>query len=173
MMLSKRLWAVLLTAVLVAGLLVGFGDGDDAVAKEPRATWRRVMVPAAALIPTTPDWDYINHGNYITMTSGSGQFAVPLSFPVPVVNIRKITLIAADNTASASVCVALYRAQPLSADEEEMGTVCTYNRAAIPQTVSRTALLHRRVNTANHGPYLWVNFGKGVTFYGVQVTYSH
>ena len=34
-MLSKGLWAVLLVAVLVAGLLFGFGDGDRAVAKEP------------------------------------------------------------------------------------------------------------------------------------------
>ena len=49
-MLSKKLWAVLLVAVLVAGLLVAFGDGDEAVAKEPRATLGKIMVPAAAFI---------------------------------------------------------------------------------------------------------------------------
>ena len=91
MLLSKRLWAVLLVGVLVAGLLVGFGDGDEAVAKEPRGRVGKVMVPAAAFGPTHMTDSYQNGGwNLFAEQPGFVDVVAPLSFPVPVRSIRRI-----------------------------------------------------------------------------------
>ena len=177
MALSKRLWAVLLAAVLVAGLLVGFGGGDEAVAKEPRATIGKIMVPAAAFIPTSDNWDYDSVGWSLGMVSGSGGFTAPLSFPVPVVNIRRITFFAYDATWSDEVCVNLHRSSPAAGTAVPAGGRCTRNRTALPQKVGIPDLSPRRVNTAVHGSYLFLSMeGKppsGSFFWGVEVLYSH
>jgi len=110
--------AVLTAALVVAMLAAVPGNSDQAMAaKEPRATFGKVMVPAAAFIPTSDDWDYSSEGYFLKTLSGIGSFTAPLSFPVPVVRIRKITLYALDNTAGGSVCVELYRADPRTAGE--------------------------------------------------------
>ena len=88
-------------------------------------------------------------------------------------NIRKITLIAYDNTAPEEVCVTLFRAQPLGASESDAVSVCTADSTADPQRVATSAISPRKMNTVNHGPYLWLSTGANVTFYGVQVVYSH
>ena len=174
MLWSKRLWAVVLVGVLVAGLLVGFGAGGEAVAKEPRATLRKVMIPAAAFIPTQDALDYDNDGFMLSVVSGDGMFAAPLWFPVPEVIIRKITLIAFDNSAAGRICVDLYRAEPLRADDWYAGAVCTADSTDDPQRTVTTALSHRRVNTVNIGPYLWADIGApNMSLYGVQVVYSY
>jgi hypothetical protein len=123
MLLNKRLWAALLVGLLVVGLLVGLGDDEEAVAKQSRATLGKIMVPAAAFIPIE-DERYYNQGWKLTMTRYSGWFNAPLSFPVPQVSIRKITLIARDNR-SGETCVELKRAKPLAANEVPLGRVCT------------------------------------------------
>jgi hypothetical protein len=173
MLLSKKLWAVLLVAVLVAGLLVGFGDGDEAVAKEPRATLGKIMVPAAAFIPASDDSDYINGGEALGLNSGTGFFTAPLWFPAPVVNIRKITLIAYDNSVAGKVCVTLSRAQPLTADDSDAGQVCTTDSTDIPQRIAMTALSPRRMNSVNHGPYLLAGIATTTALFGVQVVYTY
>ena len=177
MRLRKRLWAVLLVGVLVAGLLVGFGDGDEAVAKQPRATYDRIMISAAAFVPATDSADYTNYGDYLRVSNGVRGFTAPLSFPVPVVNIRRITFFAYDATWSDEVCVNLHRSSPAAGTAVPAGGRCTRNRTALPQKVGIPDLSPRRVNTAVHGSYLFLSMeGKppsGSFFWGVEVLYSH
>ena len=100
----------------------------------------------------------------------------PLSFPVPVVNIRKIRLVAYDNQGGDGrrVCVTLHRGQPLKGTTANVGRVCTADNSDHPQLVASTPLDNRRVNTVNHAPYLWVNItAPGLSFYGAQVVYSY
>jgi len=164
---------VLTIAVLVAGLLLVPWGGDQAVAKEPRATLGKVMVPAAAFIPNSDNWDYRNSGYYLVAFGTTAQFAAPLWFPVPEVNIRKITLIAHHNMGGDNLCVALLRAQPLGGTESDAGEVCTASSTDDPQKVAKTDLSPRRVNTVNHGPYLLAEIPEGKKLYGVQVVYSY
>lgn len=173
-MLSKGLWAVLLVAVLVAGLLFGFGDGDRAVAKEPRATLAKIMVPAAAFIPTSDNSDYDSVGWSLGMVSGGGGFTAPLWFPVPEVKIRKITFSAYDNSGTFSACVHLVRGRPMTAGATDMmPQLCTTDSTDVPQKISTNAIDPRYINTVNHGPFLMVWLGANTGFYGVQVVYSH
>ena len=168
---TRRLWFPLLAGLLVAGVL-GVG-GVGAAALEPRTVTASIMVPAAAFNPNTDDWDYINQGFNIAMNDGSGNFTAPLSFPVGVVNIKRITLYAYDSGAE-KVCATLYRSRPPAGDEGLTGTVCTADSAADPQTAYTTAISPRQVNTAFHGPYLRVYLSSpSVYFYGVKITYSY
>jgi hypothetical protein len=93
------------------------------------------------------------------------------------VDIRKITLIAYDNTTGTGerVCAALFRAHPLSATEYNSGEVCTADSGDDPQRVALTALAYRKVNTVTQAPYLWVRISAPgpLIFYGVQVVYSY
>ena len=174
MLLNKRLLVVVLVAVLVAGLLVGLGNGDEAVAKEPRATIGKIVVPAAAFIPTTDNWNYDSVGWSLGMVSGSGGFTAPLSFPVPVVNIRRVTLSAYDNSGVSSACLHLERAKPLTAGSTSMmPELCTADSTDHPEKVTTTAIDPRRINTVNHGPFLLVWLGPNTGLYGVQVVYSY
>jgi hypothetical protein len=163
---TSRLWVPVLVGLLVAGVL-GVGGGG-AVAAEPRVTTVSIMIPAAAFIPTYGS-DYFSMGSYLAVASGSGSFTAPLSFPVPVVDIKKITAYTYDNSGGASVCVSLYRARPMEASEDYAGQVCTVDASA-PQYGSTTAISPRRMNTAFHAPYLWVFIsGPDVKLYGVRI----
>jgi len=163
--------------LLVVGLLTGFGGSDQAgAAKEPRATVGKIMIPAAAFAPTNNSWEYGNGGYFLSSYPGNvADFIAPLSFPVPVVNIRRIMLLAYDNTGDSNdVCIHLLRAEPLKASESTAGgNVCTVNSTTDPQKVATNAISHRRMNTANHGPYLWAPVDPGTKLYGVQVVYSY
>jgi hypothetical protein len=167
----RRLWVPLLVSLLVAGVLsVG---GGAATAAEPRLTTASIMIPAAAFIPTYNS-DYFSLGLYLAVASGSGSFTAPLSFPVQVVNIKKITAYAYDDSSGASVCVSLYRARPMDASEDYAAQVCTADGTAVPQYAATTVISPRRVNTAFHAPYLWVVIsGPDVKLYGVKVNYSY
>jgi hypothetical protein len=168
----NRVWFPLLVGLLVAGLL-GVGGGG-AVAAEPRVTTASIMIPAAAFIPAEDGYDYTNNGMDLYVTSGYGVFTYALPFPVPVVNIKKITLYGYDNTGAADVCVTLYRARPVDFSEDNAGQVCTTVSATAPQAVYTTTIDPRRVTTASQGAYLWVSLnGPGVTLYGVKVNYSY
>jgi hypothetical protein len=70
----------------------------------------------------------------------------------------------------------MYRSAPETAGEVSMGEVCTLAGAATidPQAPSATVISPKNVNSAIHGPYLWVVFnGPGVRLYGVKITYSY
>ena len=169
---TRRLWIPVLVGLLVGGAL-GVGGGG-AVAAEPRITTASIMIPAAAFIPDLDDCDYDNGGYSLEVTSGTCGFIAPLSFPVPVVNIKKITLYAYDNDDSSQVCVKLYRARPADASQDSTGgSLCTLDASA-PQAPYKTAINPRRVNTASQGAYLWVRlYSPTVALYGVKVTYSY
>jgi hypothetical protein len=164
---------VLVAGVLVAGVL-GVGGGG-AVAAEPRVTTASIMIPASAFIPNRDDCDYDNSGDSLQVTSGTCGFIAPLSFPVPVVDIKRITLYAYDNDKSSQVCVKLYRARPVDGSQDSTGgSLCTSDVYTAPQVLYKTAINPRRVNTASQGAYLWVYLtGPTVALYGVKVTYSY
>jgi len=165
----RRLWVPVLVGLLVAVLLGPAG----VTATEPRVTTASIMIPASAFSPTMDDLDYENRGFRLQVTSASGAFFAPLSFPVPVVNIKKITLYAYDNDGLKEVCVTLYRARPADAAEDTTGQVCTLDGSA-PQYASTTLISPRRVTTASQGAYLWVSIGgPGLWLYGVKVNYSY
>jgi hypothetical protein len=168
---TSRLWIPVLVGLLVAGAL-GFGGGG-AVATEPRVTTATIMIPAAAFIPATDGEDYHTYGEYLQALIPSSFFA-PLTFPVPVVNIKKITMYVHDDSLTEGVCVWLNRAAPSAADSETMGGVCTSGTSTVnPQVLSSTDIDPRRVNTANYGPYLYMDLAPGVNFYGVKILYSY
>jgi len=166
----RRVWIPVLVGLLAAVLV-----GSTAVtATEPRVTTTSVMIPAGAFIPTTDDWDYFHPGSSVALNDGHGNFTAPVWFPVPVVNIKRITVYAYDNEAAARVCVILLRARPAAGVEDSVGEVCTVDSASDPAALYTTALDSRQVNTALQGPYLWASFdGPGVELYGVKITYSY
>jgi len=110
----------------------------------------------------------------LSMSIGSGNFTAPLAFPVSEVNIKRITLYAYDNGAG-STCVTAYRSRPAGGAADWAGGPCTANNPANPQAVFSTATgPGRQVNTAHHGPYLWLtNGGPGMKVYGVKVNYTY
>ena len=167
---TSRLWVPVLVGLLVAVLLGPAG----VTATAPRVTTASIMIPASAFSPTMDDLDYENRGFRLQVTSASGAFFAPLSFPVPVINIKKITLYAYDNDPSSQVCLTLYRARPADADRDLTGgSVCTSDASA-PQYASTTAISPRRVTTAFQGAYLWVTvYSPSVKLYGVKVNYSY
>lgn len=168
----RRMWVPALLAALVVGLI-----GPSVVsAVEPRATTKKVMIPAAAFIATTDQWDYSNNGVNLSMMSGSGNFTAPIPFNVPAsrVSIKKIVLYAYDDDGGDTVCVYLYRAEPTLAMESFSGQVCTSDSNLTPQAIETSAIYPRLVNTGLHGAYLWVNLsGTSVIFYGAVVSYSY
>lgn len=166
-MTSRRLWVPALAGLLVAVLLGPAG----ATAVEPRTVTASIMIPAAAFMPTRDDSGYFNAGSYLT-GGADGTFLAPLSFPVPVVNIKRITLYAWDNGLG-SVCAQLHRSRPAAGTKDYAGFVCTVDSTTDPQTVYTTAINPSQVNTAFHGPYLAVTFFGPVKLYGVKVNYSY
>jgi hypothetical protein len=169
----RRLWVPVVVGLLVAGVS-GVGGGG-AVAAEPRLTTASIMIPASAFIPGRDDSDYDNGGDSLQVTSGTGDFIAPLSFPVPVVNIKRITLYAYDNDPSSHVCIKLYRARPTDASQDSTGgSFCTSDVYIAPQVLYKTAFSPSRVDTASQSAYLWVYLtGPAVALYGVKVTYSY
>jgi len=164
---TRRFWVPVLAGLLVAGLL-GVGGGG-AVAVEPRTVTESLMVSAATFTPSRDDWDYDNHGDYLILPTGSGAFAAPLSFPVPVVNIKRITLYA-----QRGICVHLFRFRPAAAFADHAGMVCTADTTAASQTVHTTEISPRQVNTAFHSPYLWVYLSDpGRLLLWVKITYTY
>ena len=178
MLLSKRLWAVPLVGLLVAGLLVGFGDEDEAVAKEPRVTIGKIMVGASAFTPNENGLgggDTAYHFNDVSLVviSEYGGFVAPVSFPVPVVTIRKMSLVGYDTNDTSSLQVTLYRAQPLRSGLEDIAFVRTVDSTDDPQVSTTRNIRNRRVNTVNHAPHLRVDMEGAARLYGVQVVYSY
>jgi hypothetical protein len=163
-----RLSIPMMLAALVAVLI-----GPSMVTATAAASvTERVMIPAAAFIPTTDGWDYNNNGYYLDMSSGSGNFAAPLTFPAQQVRMTRITLYAWDN-GTGQACATLYRAEPTEADESNQGQVCTTDSSADPQKVSTGTQFPRFANTGMQMPYLWVSLSGDATLYGVAVTYTY
>ena len=167
----RRLWVPVLVAALVA-MLIG---PSGVTAAEPRPVWGTIMVPAAAFTPATGGGGYDNSGFYLRMFSGGTNFIAPLTFPVPVVKVRKLTLYAWDNSSAGVVCAFLGRAKPPTASVVYgQGDLCTSDSAEGPQVLSTTAISPRLVNTAVHGPFLSVYIeAPGLKLYGVAVTYTY
>jgi hypothetical protein len=165
----SRVWIPVLVGLLVAVLLGPAG----VTAVEPRTVTASIMVPAAAFIPTSDNVDYSN-ASALDLDTGTGGFTALLSFPVAEVNIKRITLYAHDENSAARVCVSLRRSRPADGLAPEVGRVCTVDSADLPQSAFTTAISPRQVDTAFHGPFLWVSLsGPGVWFYGVKITYSY
>ena len=122
---ARRIWAPVLVAVLVAVLLGVPGSGAEVAAVEPRLTTASIMIPAAAFIATTNNWDYDNNGYYLGMNAGNGNFSALLAFPVSEVSIKRVTLYAYDNNASHDICAKLYRPSPAAGTEILTGSTCT------------------------------------------------
>jgi hypothetical protein len=171
---TRMVGTALLVALLVAVLLSLPGDGEQvAVAVEPRTTTASIMVPAAAFTPTNSNFGYAFDNRELLAVGGFAYFVAPLGFPVPVVDIQKLTLYAFDNGAGTSVAVELYRTEPAGATFRYTGGVFTADSPNDPQVVSSTAISPRRVNTALHGAYLRLYLTLGVKFYGLKVTYTY
>ena len=172
---TRMLSTVLLLALMVAAVLSVPGDRGQAGAVEPRETTASIMIPAAAFIPSTGEWSYGNNGNWLSVNSGGlgyGHFTAAVSFPVPVVTIKRITLYAYDNN-PAQVCVGPYRARPAIASESALGTVCTTDSTADPQAPYRV-ISGGLISTATQSLYLHLSIsGHGVLFYGAKITYSY
>jgi len=166
-----------LTAVLLVATMLGMpGDSDQAnAARGPGATIGEIMIPAAAFSPNADSVAYWNFGDrLLTWSTGAGHtYHAPLWFPESEVTIRKITLIARDDTTGGQVCIRLFRAEPLTASSDNLRGLCTADNSDIPQTVSHKEANLGRFNTARHAPYLRLSVEPGTVFYAVQVRYTY
>jgi len=132
------------------------------------------MVPASAFIPTDDGTGYHHYGNYVAIKGASGSFVTPLSFPVPVVNIRRITLYAYDNSSGGYANLSWCRSYPPDGTAICSGYIATVGASPDTQAVTTADLDARRVNTAHHGAYLWVYIeDPTIKVYGVRVTYTY
>ena len=173
---SRKIWVPVAVALLVA-MFVGPGG---VTATEPRLTTASIMIPASAFHPTSDDVDYKNEA-YLKANSATGvngYFQAPLVFPVPVVNIKRITLYAYDRISNGQACLQLRRSRPPLHETLTAGQVCTGSTSSGAVTVFTTDISPRRVDTANAAAYLWVSVtGTGATddvaVRGVRVTYSY
>ena len=171
---SRMLSTAVLLALLVTVLLSLPGDGGQAVAVEPRVATAKIMIPAAAFIPGA-SWMSYTGGEFL-MTPDTASFFAPLAFPVPVVNIKSITVYARDMQPDDSVCVYLYRSSPIHGRDgvKFQGQACTTDSGADPQAVTNLRRIYPSlVNTAVHGSYLWASVTGGSFLYGVQVTFTY
>jgi hypothetical protein len=132
----------------------------------------RVMIPASAFIPTSDDLDYTSNGFNLFMSSGSGTFTAPLSFPAQKVRMKRIALYASDN-GPGNVCATLYRAEPSDGNETIQANVCSTDSASDPQSPSTGTSFPRFANTGMQSPYLWVGISGDAFLYGVAVTYTY
>lgn len=166
----------LLLLILPLALLIGPVTPPEAIATGgPRTTTGTLLVGPSALLSASDDTDYSNAGSWL-MTDGSqwAYFVAPLDLPVPEATVRRITLFAQDDSASARVCAHLYRALPRRAAHVEQAMVCSNDSAASPQVVSTTQTTPRKIETGRHAPCLLVGVsGATARFFGVLVTYRH
>ena len=169
---TNRLWIPVLAGLLVAVLL-----GPGAVAgAEPWATvTQAMMITASAAIPASDDLDYNDmSGVVMQVGAGGGVFTIPLSFPEPVVTIKRITAYLYDNAPSTNVGVSLRRIYPPDGFATVLGEVETSGSSpAQPQAVTTTEISPRRVNTERYGLALRIDMGPGTFFYGVKILYSY
>jgi hypothetical protein len=169
---TRRLWVPVLVGLLVAVLLGPAG----VTATEPRTVTAKIMIPAAAFIPSQDvqgDWDYNNTGAGLQPYPLPGRFVAPVPTPEPSVSIRRITIYASDG-----VCVELHRFTPAAAAvgviyDTKMTTACTALRGGLYQTVYSTVRRPSTVNRSNHGLYLWADIDASRVLRGVQITYTY
>ena len=103
-----------------------------------------------------------------------GTLVAPLGFPVPVVNIRRITLYALDESADNDACLYVFRGDPAAGGTLRLGEVCTSGADPTdPQAWSTTDIGPRRVNTAARGAYLSLTLKPDIKVYGVKINYTY
>lgn len=168
---SRRVWVPVLVALLVGALL---GPASGAVtAAEPRVMTANLMIPAGAFVPVRTTDAYQNAGTLL-WTDAGGDFIAPLTFPVPIVNIKKITLYSLDTGSDGEVCVSLFRTRPTQGSEDTASFgLCSTDSAADPGVVSTTLIDPKRVDTATQGMILHVFMSGAAGLRGVKVSYSY
>lgn len=162
-----------LTPVLVGLLaLVLVGAPGAAGRAERQTVVGRIMIPAAAFVPVDGDNGWSSpDGNRLM---GEGKFRAPVEFPVPSVNVRRITLYASDWSAVMNVCAHLFRSTPATGAFVETGFTCTqYPSPGDPQATFTTDISPRRVDTRVHGSFVVVHLYSSLSLYGVQVVYAY
>ncbi|MFH1329899.1 MAG: hypothetical protein ABIJ48_04510 [Actinomycetota bacterium] len=168
---SRRLWAPALVALAVTAL-IGLPTGGDQVAAagDARTIVANLMIPAGAFSPATDDVDFSNYGTRVRTITGSGTFVAPITFPVPEVRIRRITLYALDIPAQA-VAVELYRTSPATGSYVISGAVIGTGGFGASTT---TDIAPRLVKTAIHGAHLELYLSDpAAEAYGIKVTYAY
>ena len=108
------------------------------------------------------------------ITYNDGTLVAPLWFPVPVVNIRRITLYVLDESADNDACLYLFRGDPAAGTTLRLGEVCTTGADPTdPQAWSPRTSARAQVNTAARGAYLSLTLKDGVKVYGVKINYTY
>ena len=167
----KRLWAPVLVALLVAALL---GPASGAVtAVEPRLVTANLLVPAGAFVPVRTTDGYQNAGTLLWTDTG-GDFLTEVTFPVPIVTIKRITLYSLDTDAGGEACVALFRTRPTQGSEDTAAFgLCSTDNPGDPGVASMAVADFRRVDTASQGAILQLFLSGAVGVRGVKVTYTY
>jgi len=167
----RRFWAPMLVALLVAALLGPTGGAVTAI--EPRLVTANLMVPAGAFVPVRATDGYQNAGTLLWTDTG-GDFLASITFPVPIVTIRKITLYSLDTDAAGEACAALFRTRPTQGSEDTAAFgLCSTDDPGDPGVVSTAVANFRRVDTATQGAILQLFLSGAVGVRGVKVTYTY
>jgi len=172
---TRRLWVGGLVGLLAGAMLAVPGTDQRAGAvPAPPATIGRIMIPAAAFGPVRDGYDYdiANYGSYLE-SQGSASFVAPVYFPVPVVNVERVTLYARAYGRDDEVCAFTFRDSPTTGRAAWAASVCARGASSGLQTVSTTDIDPGRVNGGLHGLHLWVVMTDGAELYGVKVSYSY
>jgi hypothetical protein len=162
-----------LAAVLVAGLLVGFGDGDEAVAKEPRATIGKIMLVPSDFLPRTDDAAYTTNAFALGVDGAYASFYATVRFPAPVVTVRRTILFGYDNSPQTEVCATMWRVLPARSGAQYMGDPACTTDQITHQKVAQLVTQNRKINTANQSAVAELFMRQGGAFNGLQVIYSY
>ena len=163
-------------AVLLLAVLVGPSGAAGETATQPRTVTKVITIPAAAFSATQDGVDFVNWGRALYTASGIGAFTSPVLLESRDVTVNDVTLYTYDNN-TGEVCLRLYRTNPLSLANQEMGSVCSSGASTTdPRVFTMTPFAYRKI-TGSHGPYLYLylpgSAAEGYVFYAVRIKYTY
>ena len=170
---SWRKWVTVAALVALVGGILGVlrvQPGEAAVGETHEMT-----IPAAAFIPATDNWYYLNNGSRISAGSSGATFNAPLFFPVDLdhVRINRLIFWAYDN-GGGDVCLMLYRAQPRNGNAIQMASKCSDAASTTTPRRFATVKISPRTATPSKAPYLWLHLpaGSDYSFYGAIIQWK-
>ena len=167
---SKSSLNPLLVWLLVAALL---GPGVVAGAESRTTVTAALTITGSAALPVQEDMHYSTSLSVLNAWAEGLWFTVPLTFPAPVVTIKRITAYVYDNSAWA-VGVSLMRAHPPTGQDTTLGEIWSTGASlTAPRTVTSSEISPRTVNTANYPLYLRIGMSEGTRLYGVKILYTY
>jgi hypothetical protein len=168
----NKSWMAVVAAALLLGTLVGVVWARPHDRPQAQDITRKVTITAGEFIPTTDDWNYSNHGNYVTFVSGSGNFSAPVVFPcLPSVTVERIKLHVDDMNNGALARATLFRTYPTTGAQVELGKAASPGGTSAGLKTYGSGAINKTIWPSQRA-YIWLYFsGPAINVYGVTVEY--